>query len=173
MNFWWCIFFSGMFSFLTAGSFVYVDIYGVSPDMFGYLFGLNILAMMAMTSVNSRFVKRVGSHFMLRFGLFVQLLAGAGLLAGWVFDWGLWGTVIFVVLYIGTISTIGSNSMGLLMSHYPENGWNCFFTGWDRSFWDWCDYWCDCCCNAERRIMANGVQYGYLCRYFCTLFIGC
>ena len=32
--------FSGMFAFLTAGSFVYIDIYGVRPDLFGYLFGL-------------------------------------------------------------------------------------------------------------------------------------
>ncbi|ASA54314.1 Bcr/CflA family multidrug efflux MFS transporter [Vibrio gazogenes] len=112
--------FAGMFSFLTAGSFVYVDIYGVSPDKFGYLFGLNILGIMLMTSVNSRFVKKVGSIIMLRFGLLIQFVAGLGLLIGWFFDWGLWGTVPFVVLFIGMISTIGSNAMGLLMSGYPH-----------------------------------------------------
>lgn len=112
--------FSGMFSFLTAGSFVYIDIYGISPDLFGYLFGLNVVAMIGMTSINSRFVKRVGSHRMLRFGLAVQLLAGCGLFLGWLFNWGLWGIVPFVVMFIGTISTIGSNSMGLLLSGYPQ-----------------------------------------------------
>jgi DHA1 family bicyclomycin/chloramphenicol resistance-like MFS transporter len=112
--------FSGMFSFLTAGSFVYIDIYGVSPDQFGYLFGLNIIAMIGMTSLNGRLVKRVGSHFMLRLGLWIQLIAGAGLFIGWLFDWGLWGTVPFVVLFIGCISTIGSNAMGLLLSGYPR-----------------------------------------------------
>lgn len=112
--------FSGMFAFLTAGSFVYIDIYGVSPDMFGYLFGLNVVAMIGMTMLNGRIVKRVGSHWMLRFGLIVQLLAGIGLFTGWVLNWGLWGTVPFVVMFIGTISTIGSNSMGLLLSGYPQ-----------------------------------------------------
>ncbi|MDW6003847.1 Bcr/CflA family multidrug efflux MFS transporter [Vibrio mangrovi] len=112
--------FAGMFSFLTAGSFIYVDIYGVSPDMFGYLFGLNILAIMLMTSINSRVVKKVGSVFMLRFGLWVQFLAGAGLFIGWLYEWGLWGIVPFVVLFIGMISTIGSNSMGLLMSGHAQ-----------------------------------------------------
>jgi DHA1 family bicyclomycin/chloramphenicol resistance-like MFS transporter len=112
--------FAGMFSFLTAGSFVYIDIYGVSPDQFGYLFGLNIIAMIAMTSLNGRLVKRVGSHFMLRFGLWVQLLAGVGLFVSWFLEWGLWGTVPFVVLFIGCISTIGSNAMGLLLSGYPR-----------------------------------------------------
>ncbi|WP_038174590.1 Bcr/CflA family multidrug efflux MFS transporter [Vibrio pacinii] len=111
--------FAGMFAFLTAGSFVYIDIYGVRPDQFGYLFGMNIIAMIVMTSINGRLVKKVGSHTMLRFGLAVQLLAGFGLFATWLFDWGLWGTVIFVVMFIGTLSTIGSNSMGLLLSGYP------------------------------------------------------
>lgn len=112
--------FSGMFAFLTAGSFVYIDIYGVTPNEFGYLFGLNIVAMIAMTSLNGRVVKKVGSHAMLRFGLFVQLLAGIGLFVGWLMGVGLWGTVPFVVLFVGSISTIGSNSMGLLLSGYPR-----------------------------------------------------
>ncbi|KJY81505.1 multidrug transporter [Vibrio galatheae] len=111
--------FAGMFAFLTAGSFVYIDIYGVPPEQFGYLFGLNIVAMIIMTSINGRLVKKVGSHAMLRFGLFVQLIAGIGLFVTWLLDFGLWGTVIFVVMFIGTLSTIGSNSMGLLLSGYP------------------------------------------------------
>lgn len=112
--------FSGMFAFLTAGSFVYIDIYGVRPDQFGYLFGLNIIAMIIMTSINGRMVKKVGSHTMLRLGLVIQLIAGVGLFVTWLFDMGLWGTVIFVVMFIGTLSTIGSNTMGLLLSGYPS-----------------------------------------------------
>ena len=112
--------FSGMFAFLTAGSFVYIDIYGVRPDQFGYLFGLNIIAMIIMTSINGRMVKKVGSHTMLRLGLAIQLIAGVGLFVTWLFDMGLWGTVIFVVMFIGTLSTIGSNTMGLLLSGYPS-----------------------------------------------------
>ncbi|MDA0110026.1 Bcr/CflA family multidrug efflux MFS transporter [Vibrio sp. La 4.2.2] len=111
--------FAGMFAFLTAGSFVYIDIYGVTPDQFGYLFGLNIVTMIIMTSINGRMVKKVGLHGMLRFGLSIQLFAGLGLLASGILDLGVWGTVPFVMLFIGTLSTIGSNSMGLLLSGYP------------------------------------------------------
>jgi DHA1 family bicyclomycin/chloramphenicol resistance-like MFS transporter len=101
--------FAGMFAFLTAGSFVYMDIYGVPATQFGYLFGLNIVCLIIMTSINGRVVKRFGSHTMLRFALTVQLLAGLGLFVGWVLDLGLWGTVPFVMCYVGTLSTIGSN----------------------------------------------------------------
>ncbi|HHC7130500.1 TPA: Bcr/CflA family multidrug efflux MFS transporter [Vibrio parahaemolyticus] len=108
--------FGGMFAFLTAGSFVYIEIYGLSTDAFGYLFGLNIIAMIMMTTFNGRAVKKIGSHAMLRIALTIQLFAGLGLLVCWMFDGGLWGTVPFVVLFVGTQSTIGSNAMALLLS---------------------------------------------------------
>ncbi|USD64168.1 Bcr/CflA family multidrug efflux MFS transporter [Vibrio sp. SCSIO 43136] len=112
--------FSGMFAFLTAGSFVYIELFGVSPDQFGYLFGLNVICLIIMTTINGRIVKKMGSHWMLKFGLSIQGLAGVGLLVGWWFDLGLWGIVPFVMMFVGTISTIGSNSMGLLLSGYPQ-----------------------------------------------------
>lgn len=112
--------FSGMFAFLTAGSFVYIDIYGVDPSDFGYLFGLNIICLTLMTTINGRIVKKMGSKWMLTFGISVQLFAGIALFFGWMADIGLWGIVPFVMLYIGTMSTIGSNSMALLLSNYPS-----------------------------------------------------
>ncbi|MEH6532772.1 MAG: Bcr/CflA family multidrug efflux MFS transporter [Photobacterium frigidiphilum] len=112
--------FAGMFTFLTVGSFVYIDIYHVSTQNFGYLFGLNVLCLIVMTSINGRMVRKVGSHWMLRFGLSVQLIAGIGLIVGQVFNLGLWGVVVPVMLFVGTISIIGSNTMACLLSKYPH-----------------------------------------------------
>ena len=61
--------FAGMFSFLTAGSFVYIDYYGVSTENFGYLFGLNVVFLFIMTTINGKFVRRFGSENMLKMGL--------------------------------------------------------------------------------------------------------
>ena len=44
--------FAGMFAFLTAGSFVYIDVYGVGTAQFGYLFGLNVVGLFIMTTIN-------------------------------------------------------------------------------------------------------------------------
>ncbi|MGF1763055.1 Bcr/CflA family multidrug efflux MFS transporter [Aliivibrio kagoshimensis] len=111
---------SGMFAFLTVGSFVYIDVYGVSLQNFGYLFGLNVVCMIFMTSFNGKLVKKMGSHWMIRFGLIIQVIAGLCLVIAQALDLGLWGTVIPVVFYVGTISIIGSNSMALLLSNYPQ-----------------------------------------------------
>ena len=57
---------------------------------------------------------------MLYFALSIQLTAGVLLLIGQTFSWGLWGTVMPVMLFVGTISVISSNSMALLLSEYPH-----------------------------------------------------
>ncbi|MGF1767227.1 Bcr/CflA family multidrug efflux MFS transporter [Enterovibrio makurazakiensis] len=112
--------FAGMFSFLTAGSFVYIDYYGVSTENFGYLFGLNVVCLIVMTSFNGKFVRRIGSENMLKIGLMIQLVAGIALIVCQLLNLGLWGTVIPVMLFVGTISIVGSNSMACVLSAYPE-----------------------------------------------------
>ena len=112
--------FAGMFAFLTAGSFVYIDYYGVSSENFGFLFGLNILCLILMTSLNGKFVRKTGSEKMLKIGILIQLLAGLSLIGAQVLDLGLWGTVIPIVFYVGTISVIGSNAMAIVLSVYPQ-----------------------------------------------------
>lgn len=112
--------FAGMFAFLTAGSFIYIDLYGVDIANVGYLFGLNILLMMIMTTLNGKYVKKLGSDYMLRLGLGVQLVASLLLVLAQSLDLGLWGVVLPVMLFFSTISTVGSNSMALLLDEYPE-----------------------------------------------------
>jgi DHA1 family bicyclomycin/chloramphenicol resistance-like MFS transporter len=66
--------FAGMFSFLSAGPFVYIEINHVSPQHFGYYFALNIVFLFMMTIINSRFVRRVGALNMFRAGLWIQFV---------------------------------------------------------------------------------------------------
>ena len=112
--------FAGMFAFLTAGSFIYINIYGIDIKHVGYLFALNVVLMMVMTTLNGRLVKKLGSHWMLRLGLTMQFSAALLLLIAQILNLGLWGTVIPVMLFVSTISVIGSNSMALLLSEYPH-----------------------------------------------------
>ncbi|RXJ74251.1 Bcr/CflA family drug resistance efflux transporter [Veronia nyctiphanis] len=112
--------FAGMFAFLTAGSFVYITYYGLSPDDFGYVFGLNVVCLIIMTMVNGKFVTRMGCQAMLQFGLGVQLFAGIILLAAQFLELGFWGTAIPVMMFVGGISMVASNISASVMSEYPE-----------------------------------------------------
>lgn len=74
--------FAGMFSFLSAGPFVYIEINHVAPENFGYYFALNILFLFVMTIFNSRFVRRIGALNMFRSGLWIQFIMAAWMVIG-------------------------------------------------------------------------------------------
>ncbi|EML5156747.1 TPA: Bcr/CflA family multidrug efflux MFS transporter [Morganella morganii] len=112
--------FAGMFSFLSAGSFVYIQLYGLTELEFGYCFALNIVFLFIMTTINSRYVRRFGALNMLRTGLVVQLLAGFWLVLAAFADLGFVALMIGVACYVGNIAMITSNAMAVILDDYPH-----------------------------------------------------
>lgn len=112
--------FAGMFSFLSAGSFVYIQLYGLTELEFGYCFALNIVFLFIMTTINSRYVRRFGALNMLRTGLEVQLLAGCWLVLAASADLGFVALMIGVACYVGNIAMITSNAMAVILDDYPH-----------------------------------------------------
>lgn len=93
--------FSGMFSFLSAGPFVYIDLYGVSPQHFGYYFALNVVFLFLTTYTNSRVVRRLGANQMFRIGLLIQFAVGIALVAIYALNLGFLPLVLGVAIYVG------------------------------------------------------------------------
>ena len=112
--------FAGMFSFLSAGPFVYIDLNGVSPQHFGYYFALNIVFLFIMTLINSRNVRRFGAINMLRFGLLVQFVMGIWLVITAALGLGFCSLVIGVAAYVGCIAMITSNEMAVILDDFPH-----------------------------------------------------
>ncbi|MCC8373479.1 MULTISPECIES: Bcr/CflA family multidrug efflux MFS transporter [Photorhabdus] len=112
--------FAGMFSFLSAGPFVYIELNGVSPQHFGYYFALNIVFLFVMTTINSRYVRRFGALKMMYFGLSVQLMMGIWLLLSTALDFGFIALVIGVAAYVCGIAMITSNVMAVVLDDYPH-----------------------------------------------------
>ena len=98
--------FAGMFSFLSAGPFVYIELNHVSPQHFGYYFALNIVFLFLTTLINSRNVRRFGAVKMFKLGLLVQLAMGLWLVAVSAVGPGFWALVIGVAVYLGCIAMI-------------------------------------------------------------------
>ena len=111
--------FGGMFAFLTAGSIVYIGLYGVAVDQFGYFFMLNIGVMVAGSFINGRIVHRVGAERMLQIGLMIQCSAGLFLILTALFDWGFWFIAIGVAVFVGQNSLVSSNAMASILEKFP------------------------------------------------------
>lgn len=112
--------FSGMFSFLSAGPFVYIDLYGVSPQHFGYYFALNVVFLFLTTYTNSRVVRRVGANQMFRIGLLIQFVVGIALVAIYALDLGFLPLVLGVAIYVGCIAMVMSNAMAVILDDFPH-----------------------------------------------------
>jgi len=112
--------FAGMFSFLSAGPFVYIELNHVSPQHFGYYFALNVVFIFVLTMINSRFVRRVGALNMFRIGLWIQFVMAAWMVVTAFFDVGFWTLVIGIAAFVGCISIVSSNAMAVILDEFPH-----------------------------------------------------
>ncbi|HHX0539853.1 TPA: Bcr/CflA family multidrug efflux MFS transporter [Haemophilus influenzae] len=112
--------FGGLFAFVTAGSIVYIGIYGVPVDQFGYFFMMNIVTMIFASFLNSRFVTKVGAETMLRIALAIQFLSGMWLILTALLDLGFWPMAIGVAFFVGPNPVISSNAMASALEKCPQ-----------------------------------------------------
>lgn len=113
--------FGGMFAFITASPFVYMEYFGVSPRGYAWLFGLNIAGIIVMTLINARFVGRLGPLRMLALGASLAGVAALGLLAAGLGGWGGLALIVaWVVLYVSVTGLLGANCVASLLALYPR-----------------------------------------------------
>ncbi|CAH5367055.1 Bicyclomycin resistance protein, partial [Enterobacter cloacae] len=112
--------FAGMFSFLSAGPFVYIELNHVSPQHFGYYFALNIVFLFIMTIINSRFVRRVGALNMFRAGLWIQFVMAVWLVVSAFLGVGFWALVVGVAAFVGCVAMVSSNAMAVILDEFPH-----------------------------------------------------
>lgn len=114
--------FAGMFVYITASPFVYIDYFGVSPQAYAYLFGLNIFSIMLMVIFNARFVKKIGPHTMITIGTVLVLLSSASMLFLNTFDGGisLAALIIGLFIFIGMTGQLSANCIAMTMSLFPR-----------------------------------------------------
>lgn len=112
--------FAGLFTFLNAGPFVYIEVNHVSPQNFGYYFGLNVVFLFVMTLINSRAVRRFGPLKMFRLGLVIQFAMGVWLLISSALDLGFLSLVFGIAMFIGCVSTVSSNAMAVILDEFPH-----------------------------------------------------
>lgn len=112
--------FAAMFSFLSAGPFVYIELNHVSPQHFGYYFALNVIFLFIMTTINGRIVRRVGALAMFRTGLWTQFAMAVWMVASALLDLGFWALVLGIAVFVGCISVVASNAMAVILDEFPH-----------------------------------------------------
>ncbi len=117
-------FFSGMISFITGSSFVYIELYGVDPAHFGFLVGVNVVTMMIASTINSRFVEKLGTEVLSKYASFIPLAASIFMLVLCLFEKPPLALIMLAsMLFVGPMGILSSGFMaGALKNAGNNNG---------------------------------------------------
>jgi DHA1 family bicyclomycin/chloramphenicol resistance-like MFS transporter len=112
-----------VFTYVSGAPFVLEGIYGVSPQVFGLLFGTNALSIMLLGQLGGRLVGRVGSRRLLLAGLSMAVAGGLLLLVAVSFGLGLAAVLPGFLLVVGSMGLTGPNATALaLADHVRQAG---------------------------------------------------
>src|SRR3546814_5099398 len=68
----------GLFAYIAGSPFIFIDLFGVPVQSFGWVFGINALGIIGMSQVNRALLRRFTLDEVLIVGL--SFMAGSGLL---------------------------------------------------------------------------------------------
>ncbi|WP_168013284.1 Bcr/CflA family multidrug efflux MFS transporter [Halomonas salinarum] len=113
--------FAGMFAFITASPFLYMDYYGLTPAMYPVVFGANVVVMASSNRLNIRLLRHRSPQQNLRLGLGMQLLSAISLvlLVAMGKD-SLYTVVPLIMLFMGQIGLITPNAMSSLLETFSH-----------------------------------------------------
>lgn len=109
------------FCYLTAIPFVYIQYFGVSEQVFSLLFAINISTLMLSNFINSRFVSRCGSPYMVRSAMFTGIVLAALLCTVNILKLDMVYTVILLAPLLGCLTMISTNTDAMILMKFPDH----------------------------------------------------
>ena len=108
---------AGMFAYIAGSPFVFIKLYGVPAEHYGWLFGANAAGFILVAQVNARLLAKRGPAFLLARAVWLYLGAGLALLA--VAAWrptALWPLLVPLFVCIASLGCIIPNASACAMS---------------------------------------------------------
>ncbi|MCM3711927.1 Bcr/CflA family multidrug efflux MFS transporter [Sporosarcina luteola] len=106
---------AGIFAYVAGTPFVYQTIYGVSPQLFSVLFGMNGIGLIIGSQVVGRLTGIVSEQRFLQTGLFISVTSGAFLLIAVLVHGPLLSIVVPIFFFVASIGIIATSSFSLAM----------------------------------------------------------
>ena len=112
---------SGLYVFITAASFIYMEYFGVSQMRFPLFFSANVVLNIMLSFLNTILLKKHDPEKILRYGLLLQLISGVILAVSVLMpDPKLWSVFASIVLYVGSLGLVFGNGTATILNHNPE-----------------------------------------------------
>ena len=111
----------GMFAYIAGSPFVFITLYHVPAEDFGWLFGINSVGIILASQINHLMAHRFGSERVLQSTFALQAVAGIVILIDAVTGFGgLYGFAIPLFFYVASIGIVMPLTTALAMAPHPD-----------------------------------------------------
>ena len=111
---------AAMIGYVAGSSFVLQDVYGASPQLYGLLFGVNALFLVAGAQVNAHLLRTRSPRSLLRVGLVMLVVAGVVLVVIVSLPQAGLATVVApLMLQMASWSFVQANALALALTDHP------------------------------------------------------
>ena len=112
---------AGMFAYISGSPFVFIDLYGVPVDRYGWLFGVNACGIIGASQVNRYLLRRHDPDMLLQWANVASLVCGLLVFAmAWSNAAGLAGILVPLFFYIAALGFTFPNASAGAMAPFPE-----------------------------------------------------
>lgn len=116
-----CFAFAAFFAYISGSSFVFQNVYHVSPQGFSLIFGTNGIGLMLSGALTGRLAGTVADWKTLRASLWIAVVGSAVLLASFFAQAPLPVVVVVLFITVSTLSALGTSSFSLAMQSQGRN----------------------------------------------------
>jgi DHA1 family bicyclomycin/chloramphenicol resistance-like MFS transporter len=112
---------AGMFAYISSSPYVLIELYGIPPHAFGWVFGSNAAALIASAQVNGLLLLRLRTETILKRSLIAAVLIGTALVvvtataAG-----GLPVLLVLLFVYLATRGFLQPNAVACALADHPQ-----------------------------------------------------
>ncbi|MBX3020097.1 MAG: multidrug effflux MFS transporter [Bdellovibrionales bacterium] len=114
--------FSGLFVYLASSPVVFLEIYKVPPETYGWIFGMLAAGLIGCSQLNILLMRKFSSDQILvsslTFGAIITLIFMTGSYLG---VYGLFGTILLLFLYLSSAGLVNPNAASLALAPFGRN----------------------------------------------------
>lgn len=101
---------AGLFAYITGSPFIFINIFGVLSEHFGWVFGANAVGLIGFSQLNGRLLKTHNPNDILRKCLIFTAIFCLLLIAAGVLNLGFWGVAIPLFMFVASLGMVFPNS---------------------------------------------------------------
>jgi DHA1 family bicyclomycin/chloramphenicol resistance-like MFS transporter len=114
--------FSGLFSYLAASPFVFMDVYGVSSKVYGWIFALLSVGFIGSSQLNNMLTRRFKSEQIVNVSLLSMVIISIIFLTCSVNNWlNIYGTIAMIFAFLCCVGITYPNTSALSLAPFTKN----------------------------------------------------